>query len=43
MTPTTMAQAVKLIDELRAELAVANQTIEMLRTERNSWRTASER
>ena len=43
MTPQTMAEAVKLIDNLRAELAIANQTIEILRTERNTWRAGTGR
>jgi hypothetical protein len=41
--PQTMAEAVKIIDSLRAELRSANATIEILRSERNTWRTATGR
>lgn len=41
--PQTIAEAVHMIDELQAELDRAHATIEILRSERNTWRSASGR
>lgn len=41
--PQTMAEAVKLIDDLRAELKEAKTTIEVLRYDRDTWRAISGR
>lgn len=50
MTPTTMAEAVAQIDALKTavaqlarDLATANDHIETLRAERDTWRSASGR
>lgn len=39
--PQSMAEAVAVIDLLRAELMRANATIAVLRSERDTWRTAT--